>query len=349
MKKKLVAVFVALAFATAGFGLDITTRSGMTYRKCEVEKVESDGIRVSHDTGAAKIAFEDLPDALRRKYGFDPAKVAAYRKGIAEAKAAAEAKATLEKLQADAARQKQVKTAKLVAEQKTVLQNAAATTPEVERSQKDESKAIDTTTAPDAPTQIAQRVLLEHPIMSACAALLTLIIAVRTISGISKRHHRAHLLAEARRFLSGVAANDSFPPVSTQVLLRAGEVAIYDEPSTLFEKRAVRDYVSGRVGLRIAKGVWIGGSRGRSVSSQEWSKLSTGTLTLTNKRLVFNGDGVDRTVAREKIISVEAWSDAVEVSVENRQKSMVFSAANPFIAHALIALIGSPPPSLLKT
>lgn len=343
MNKTLAAVFLALAFASACLGLDITTRNGTTYRKCEVVKIEPDGIRISHDTGAAKIDFEEMSDALRRKYGLDPAKVAAYRKGIADAKTAAEAKATIAKLRADAARQKQAEIANQVAEKKAALQNAPAATPELGRSQSGGTKANEIT-ATGSPAQIAERILSEHPIMSAGATLLAFIFARRTV----KRLRRAHLIAVARRFLARVKANDSFPPVSTRVLLRAGEVAIYDEPSVLYEKRAVRDYVSGRVGFRIAKGVWIGGSRGRSVSSQEWSKLSTGRLTLTNKRLVFTGDGVDRTVAREKIVSVEPWSDAVEVSIENRQKSMVFSAANPFIAHALISVLGSPPPSLSK-
>jgi hypothetical protein len=93
MKKKLAAAFVALACVTACFGLDITTRSGTAYRKCEVVKVEPDGIRITHDAGAAKISFEEMPDALRRQYGFDSAKVAAYRKSLADAQDAVQAAA----------------------------------------------------------------------------------------------------------------------------------------------------------------------------------------------------------------------------------------------------------------
>jgi len=88
MKKKVAATLAAFACASVCFGLDITTRTGTTFRKCEVVKVEPDGIRISHDGGAAKIAFEELPDALQRQYGFDAAKAAAYRKTIADAKAA---------------------------------------------------------------------------------------------------------------------------------------------------------------------------------------------------------------------------------------------------------------------
>ena len=92
MTKKLAAVFVLLAFANACFALDIITRSGTKYRKCEVVRVEADGLRITHESGAAKIAFEDLSDAMQKQYGYDAAKAAAYRKAAAEAKAAADAK-----------------------------------------------------------------------------------------------------------------------------------------------------------------------------------------------------------------------------------------------------------------
>ena len=81
------------------FALDITTRKGVTYRQATVTKVEPDGVRISHADGAAKILFEDLPDALQRQYNYDPAKVAAYRKQLADAQEAAADKAAEEQRQ----------------------------------------------------------------------------------------------------------------------------------------------------------------------------------------------------------------------------------------------------------
>ena len=137
MTKKLAAVIVALACVNACFAVDITTRSGTTYRKCEVVKVEPDGIRISHDGGAAKISFEELPDALQRQYGYDAAKVAAYRKTVADAKAAMEAKVALARLQADEARKKQAAISEAVAEQQLALQKETAEAPERDRIQKE--------------------------------------------------------------------------------------------------------------------------------------------------------------------------------------------------------------------
>lgn len=133
MNKNLAAVFLALAFANACFGLDITTRTGTTYRKCEVVKVEPDGIRITHDAGAAKIEFEDLPDALKRQYNFDPSKVAAYRKTIADAKAAAEEKAKVERARLEAARQKEAANAKAAEGRRLAAEREAAAAQEQER------------------------------------------------------------------------------------------------------------------------------------------------------------------------------------------------------------------------
>ena len=137
MKKELVAFL--FAFVCAGFALDITTRTGTVYRKCEVVNVEPDGIRISHDGGAAKLTFEELPDALQRQYGFDRVKVAAYRKAIADAKAAVEAKANAEamqaRVQAEEARQKQAAIVRAAESQRIASEREAAEKMESEQLQ----------------------------------------------------------------------------------------------------------------------------------------------------------------------------------------------------------------------
>ncbi len=81
------------------FAADITTRKGVTYKQATVSKVEADGVRITHADGAARITFEDLPDALQRQYNYDPAKVAAYRKQVEDAREDAAAKAAAEQRQ----------------------------------------------------------------------------------------------------------------------------------------------------------------------------------------------------------------------------------------------------------
>ena len=145
MMKKLAAVLVALACAHACFALDIITRSGTAYRHCEVVKVEPDGIRISHADGAAKISFEELPEALQRQYGYDAAKAAAYRKVAADAKAAAEAKAAIARREAEESRQKEAASALAARQKEIALRREQAEAPERERIRKQKEAEAEAT------------------------------------------------------------------------------------------------------------------------------------------------------------------------------------------------------------
>jgi hypothetical protein len=54
--------------------------------------------------------------------------------------------------------------------------------------------------------------------------------------------------------------------------------------------------------------------------------------------LVFDGGKENRAVPLQKIIGVENNNSAIEVSVEGRQKSMIFSSSNPLILSAVIRI-----------
>src|SRR6266496_6106022 len=96
---------------------------------------------------------------------------------------------------------------------------------------------------------------------------------------------RALLFAQARDFAASVQQNRALPTVATNIILKPDEVAFYSTPSALYETRAVRHYQAGHTGFRVAKGVYVGGTSGRSTSTQEWAKIDTGWLTITNKRV----------------------------------------------------------------
>jgi len=124
--------------------------------------------------------------------------------------------------------------------------------------------------------------------------------------------------------------------MQTQIYLKSGETCFFSEETELYETRSVRKYVSGHTGFRIAKGVYVGGSQGRSESHNEWKKITDGTLVVTNQRLIFNGREENRAFKIDRVISVENGPDYIEVSVEGRQKSLVFLVGNPLIAMLVI-------------
>ena len=70
---------------------DLTTRSGKTYKQARVFRVEPDGINYMFAGGMTKIAFDDLPEAVQKQYGYDPAKAKAFAEQDAQVQAAAAA------------------------------------------------------------------------------------------------------------------------------------------------------------------------------------------------------------------------------------------------------------------
>ena len=134
------------------------------------------------------------------------------------------------------------------------------------------------------------------------------------------------LIREAENWYHS-AVSGALPPVSTNVILRPGEIPLLDESSTLAEARAVRVYGGG--GTRI-QGIYIGG--GESTSFDELKNIDSGTITLTNQRLVFNGQLQQRVLANTDIVSARPYrGDAFSVSSQKRAKTQVYSVQNPVL------------------
>ena len=57
---------------------DITTLTGKTYKSAKIYRVEPDGINYVFAGGMVKIPFSDLPEAVRKAYGYDPIRAATF-------------------------------------------------------------------------------------------------------------------------------------------------------------------------------------------------------------------------------------------------------------------------------
>jgi hypothetical protein len=63
----------------------LVTTAGKKYEEARVVGVDADGVRIMHRDGAGKVAFADLSEEQRKKYGFDPHKASAFQQQQAEA------------------------------------------------------------------------------------------------------------------------------------------------------------------------------------------------------------------------------------------------------------------------
>ncbi|MDE1170283.1 MAG: hypothetical protein PW734_03595 [Verrucomicrobium sp.] len=57
----------------------ITTTDGKTYTDVVVKRSDPSGLDITHSGGAAHLLFEKLPADIEQKYGYDPAKSAAFK------------------------------------------------------------------------------------------------------------------------------------------------------------------------------------------------------------------------------------------------------------------------------
>jgi hypothetical protein len=145
------------------------------------------------------------------------------------------------------------------------------------------------------------------------------------------------LRREAERFFSRLQESGTLPDVAVDIVLQRDEIALLrEDDSQLAESRAYRVFGGG--GTRI-RGVYIGG--GASESYQRLRQIDTGSLILTTERLIFDGGLENRTLKIKDVLSATAWSDAIEVSSSRRQKSQVYSVANPLIWSRMIKAAAS--------
>jgi len=304
-------LLLAILVVSTVFSLDITTRDGKTYKRAKVTGVYPDGLSITHSTGVTKVPFENLPDAIQKEYNYDPAKVAASRKAADEA--------------AKVAAQREREQIALRAEQET-------------RRQADQRRQQETRLVTVAEHGNDSTMILVIAIILIAIFVGVIIAVVAVIRAKQQREQRALLFKQARDFAATVQQNRALPIVPTNIILKPGESAFYSTPSALYETRAVRQYQAGHTGFRVAKGVYVGGTSGRSISTQQWAKLDPGWLSVTNKRLVFDGGKEHRTIPLNKVVSVHNSPTAIVVSVEGRQKAMALDVPNSLIASLIVRL-----------
>lgn len=78
--KQTLLLFIALTQFAAADALEIRTLSGKKYRACEIVRIHPDGVSFRHESGAAKVVYDDLPTDMRQKLGYDPQRAQTYRK-----------------------------------------------------------------------------------------------------------------------------------------------------------------------------------------------------------------------------------------------------------------------------
>jgi len=157
---------------------------------------------------------------------------------------------------------------------------------------------------------------------------------------------RMEAIHHTKAYFADINTTHRIPEVSTDILLDPGEKAyLYDDHVSLLEMRAARKTETVGAGVRVLKGVYVGGASGTSRAYDELCEIGSGTLTLTNKRIIFNGASNPRNIPLQNIIAVNESSEIIEISLKNRIKSMYFTGVdNAILWKSLVQFIRALPP-----
>ena len=140
--------------------------------------------------------------------------------------------------------------------------------------------------------------------------------------------------AEFQKWVAAVEADGGQLPVYDEsdldIRLKDDETCYFAADGvTLCEPRSIRGGGYGGGGLRVAKGVTIHTGNFGAESRDEWREVTTGTLYVTDQRIVFDGETKNRTVALEDLMSFKVSGKCrVILNSERLQKPFAFASVN---------------------
>jgi hypothetical protein len=115
------------------------------------------------------------------------------------------------------------------------------------------------------------------------------------------------------------------PQAESPILPKAGELTLLVLPNvSLHEPRSVARGAYGGPSVHVAKGLTLRVGGFQAQSHEELKQIDSGTLVLTSKRLCFSGRLRSLEVDLRKLISVDAYSDAVAIRRTGKEKTEFF-------------------------
>lgn len=173
------------------------------------------------------------------------------------------------------------------------------------------------------------------PILLFGGGILAIIALGATIAkSVDAKQREKDAEAEFQKWVAAVEADGGQLPVYDEsdldIRLKDDETCYFAADGvTLCEPRAIRSGSYGGVGVRAAKGVNVHTGRFASESHDEWREVTTGTLYVTDRRIVFDGEIKNRTVALEDVMSFKALGRCrVVLNSEKLQKPLAFASVN---------------------
>jgi len=117
--------------------------------------------------------------------------------------------------------------------------------------------------------------------------------------------------------------HDEIPTIESDINLIRGEKLYFkgDDIDWLEMRKVTKryNYAGPTARIKIAKGVYyrLGSMSVQPVTEDEWRTIDTGTIYITNKRIIFMGDKSNKTIRLNKILDIAAYSNGVDIQKDS--------------------------------
>lgn len=126
--------------------------------------------------------------------------------------------------------------------------------------------------------------------------------------------------------------NGDLPTINPDINIQKSEQLYFTTFVHWLEERKVvkrRNYAGPTARIKLAKGVYyrLGSLRTNNMSNDEWRRIDSGRIYLTNKRLIFMGAKGNKTIRLNSILAINPFSNGVDIQKE-RGKSPFLEFSN---------------------
>jgi hypothetical protein len=125
-----------------------------------------------------------------------------------------------------------------------------------------------------------------------------------------------------------VIENGEIPTIQSQLSLEKNEVCYFQTDCEWYEMKTVTqriNYSGTTASIRIMKGVRyrVGTIKPQRITSEQLTRIDSGTMYLTNKRLILVGQLKNSNIKLNKVLSFTPYTDYVEISKDTGRNPLL--------------------------
>ena len=142
-------------------------------------------------------------------------------------------------------------------------------------------------------------------------------------NNIGKQIYRVNLINSIKE------GSPAFISTPVGIILKNGEGALLNASGVTYSQQKTKtEYYHGGASYKLTKRLRISGGKTTPVKKNYTDIIDRGSLILTNKRLVFLGQNKSVTIELSKILDIDFYSNALDITKDGVQTKYCFSGVD---------------------